>query len=50
MRRLLAAILILTGLGLLAYPAARERYFDYRQQQFLQGWGKGPVGSGTGGG
>ena len=40
MRRLLAAILILTGLGLLAYPAARERYFDYRQQQFLQGWGK----------
>ncbi len=40
MRRLLAAILVLIGLGLLAYPIARERYFDYRQQQLLTAWAK----------
>ncbi len=38
MRRLLAAVLMVIGLGLLAYPAARERYFDYRQQQLLTAW------------
>ncbi len=38
MRRLLAAVLIIAGLGLLVYPAARERYYDYRQQQLLNAW------------
>ena len=38
MRRLLAAVRMVIGLGLLAYPAARERYFDYRQQQLLTAW------------
>lgn len=38
MRRLLAVVLIIAGLGLLAYPTARERYYDYRQQQLLEAW------------
>jgi sortase A len=37
-RRVLAAILIIVGLGLLAYPTLREQYFDYRQQQLLKAW------------
>ncbi len=38
MRRFLAVILILAGLGLLAYPKARGYYFDYRRQQLLKAW------------
>ncbi|HHX87244.1 MAG TPA: class D sortase [Firmicutes bacterium] len=38
MRRLMAVVLIIAGLGLLAYPTARERYYDYRQQQLLKAW------------
>ncbi|NLG87587.1 MAG: class D sortase, partial [Firmicutes bacterium] len=38
MRRLLAAVLIVLGLGLLAYPTLRERYFDYCQQQLITAW------------
>ncbi len=38
MRRLLAVVLILTGLCFLAYPTAREWYFDYRQRQLLKAW------------
>ncbi len=38
MRRLLAVVLIIAGLGLLAYPKARGYYFDYRRQQLLNAW------------
>lgn len=38
MRRLLAGLLILTGLCLVAYPMVRERYFDYRQQGLMTAW------------
>ena len=38
MRRFLAVMLILFGLGLLAYPAVRGHYYDHRQRQLLAQW------------
>ncbi len=38
MRRVPAVVLILIGLGLMAYPKARQCYYDYRRQQLLQAW------------
>lgn len=43
MRRLLAALLIITGLGLLAYPGLRERYYDRRQEELLAAWESYPA-------
>lgn len=37
-RRVIAFLLILLGIGLLAYPTVRNRYFDYRQQHLLALW------------
>ena len=38
MRRWLAAILIIGGLGVMAFPKAKEMYFDYRQRQLMARW------------
>lgn len=38
MRRLLAILLVLAGIGIISYPVIRAEYYEYRQNQLKQTW------------
>lgn len=38
MKKIIAVILILTGLAFLAYPKLNEAYYDYQQQALVRQW------------
>ncbi|MBA1336613.1 MAG: hypothetical protein HPY66_3048 [Firmicutes bacterium] len=38
MKKVVAVILIITGIALIAYPKLREAYYDHKQEQLLREW------------